>query len=126
MSRSRYLKPTFFTNERVGELTPLERLAWQGLWCQADREGRLKDSPKRLKVEILPYDDCDFEALLEGLQVAGFIVRYEAAHLAGELSLQLKQIRQELKSVRGELASQEVAGDLAPKDDTEQQDSTQA
>lgn len=79
MSRSRYLKPTFFTNERVGELTPLERLAWQGLWCQADREGRLKDSPKRLKVEILPYDDCDFEALLEGLQVAGFIVRYEAA-----------------------------------------------
>lgn len=77
MSRARYLKPTFFTNERIGELAPLERLAWQGLWCQADRDGRLKDRPKSLKIEILPYDDCDFEAILGSLEAAGFIVRYE-------------------------------------------------
>lgn len=77
MSRARYLKPTFFTNERIGELAPLERLAWQGLWCQADREGRLKDRPKSLKIEVLPYDDCDFDAILASLELAGFIVRYE-------------------------------------------------
>lgn len=78
VSRARYLKPTFFTNERIGDLDPLARLAWQGLWCQADRDGRLKDRPKSLKIEILPYDDVDFDALLNTLQASGFIIRYEA------------------------------------------------
>ena len=78
MSRARYLKPTFFTNERIGELDPLHRLAFQGLWCQADREGRLKDRPKSLRIEILPYDDVDFDGVLQALHEAGFIVRYEA------------------------------------------------
>lgn len=79
MSRARYLKPSFFTNERIGELAPFERLAWQGLWCQADREGRLKDRPRRLKIEILPYDDIDFDAILATLHERNFIVRYEVS-----------------------------------------------
>lgn len=77
---------------------------------------------------LTPRENRALGELMAGAaqQYAGIEMGHQAAHLAGELSLQLKQIRQELKSVRGELASQEVAGDLAPKDDTEQQDSTQA
>lgn len=78
MPRIRYLKPEFFTNDRVGALCPLARLLWQGLWCMADREGRLKDRPARLKVEVLPYDDVSIDVLLAELVGAGFIIRYEA------------------------------------------------
>lgn len=77
MARARSLKPGFFMNEVLAEVDPLGRLLFQGLWCLADREGRLEDRPKRLKVEILPYDACDIEGLLQALQDRGFIVRYE-------------------------------------------------
>lgn len=77
MPRLRTLKPEFFTHEVLAELSPLHRLLYAGLWCHADREGRLKDRPRYLRTVILPYDDCDVEALLVGLQSRGFIVRYE-------------------------------------------------
>ena len=58
---------------------------FEGLWCQADREGRLKDRPDDLKREILPHDHCDANRLLENLSTTTdpyddkpFIVRYEA------------------------------------------------
>lgn len=76
--RIRTIKPDFFLDEELSELEPLARIAFQGLWCAADRRGRLEDRPKRLKVEILPYDNCDFDALLSALHNAGFIIRYEA------------------------------------------------
>lgn len=76
MARTRNLKPSFFTNETLAEVNPLGRLLFQGLWCHADREGRLEDRPRRLKAEILPYDECDMEALLSDLTVRGFILRY--------------------------------------------------
>lgn len=77
MARTRLLKPDFFTNDTLGEIPPLGRLLFAGLWCHADRDGRLADRPKKLKVEILPYDDCDVESLLTELHRHGFIVRYE-------------------------------------------------
>lgn len=76
MGRTRYLKPDFFINEELGELTPMHRLFFQGLWCYADREGRLKDRPKKLKSVILPYDIADPEKLLNDLHETGFITRY--------------------------------------------------
>lgn len=78
MARLRVLKPRFFTNEDLADVCPLGRLLFQGLWCWADREGRLEDRPKRIKIEILPYDDCDVDELLEELQGKGFILRYES------------------------------------------------
>jgi hypothetical protein len=78
MARLRTIKPGFFTNDQLGECSPLARLLFAGLWCHADRAGRLEDRPKRLKVEVLPYDDCDIEALLGELVAGGFIVRYVA------------------------------------------------
>lgn len=79
MARSRNLKPGFFTNDDLGELDPLARLMFAGLWTLADRSGRLEDRPKKIKAEVLPYDNCDAEAFLSQLAERGFILRYEVA-----------------------------------------------
>ena len=78
MARSRNLKPGFFKNETLAECLPLTRLLFAGLWCLADREGRLEDRPKRIRAEVLPYDDGSIDNMLEELHRAGFILRYEA------------------------------------------------
>lgn len=75
--RIRTIKPSFFTDDRLAECAPLARLLFQGLWCVADCEGRLADRPKSLKAQILPFDDCDVDALLNQLAERGFIVRYQ-------------------------------------------------
>jgi hypothetical protein len=81
MSRIRYLKPGFFKNELLAECDPLARILFAGLWTEADRDGRLEDRPRRLKAELLPYDDCDPEALLAQLHQRGFIMRYTVANV---------------------------------------------
>lgn len=86
MARSRNIKPGFFANDLLAEINPLGRLLFIGLWTMADREGRLEDRPKRIKAELLPYDDCDINALLTALHASGFIVRYE---VAGERFIQI-------------------------------------
>ena len=78
MARARNIKPGFFANEKLAECDPLARLLFAGLWCLADREGRLEDRPKRIRAEVLPYDVCDADALLDQLQEHGFILRYES------------------------------------------------
>jgi hypothetical protein len=77
MARSRNIKPGFFTNEQLAECEPLARLLFAGLWCVADREGRLHDRPKRIRIEILPYDECDIDALLGQLHANKLIARYQ-------------------------------------------------
>ncbi|HBA85987.1 MAG TPA: hypothetical protein DCZ95_18030 [Verrucomicrobia bacterium] len=74
--RSRNIKPGFFKNEILGECSPLTRILFAGIWCMADREGRLEDRPKRIKVEIVPYDDIDVDEALNCLHENGFIIRY--------------------------------------------------
>lgn len=76
MSRARNIKPGFFRNEELVELPIAGRLLFIGLWCEADRRGILEDRPKKLKLNILPFDDCDPDALLEELKERGFIERY--------------------------------------------------
>lgn len=77
--RTRNIKPGFFKNEYLSECDPLARILFEGLWCLADREGRLEDRPKRIKNEILPYDDCNVDELLNQLanNKEKFIIRYE-------------------------------------------------
>ncbi|MDF0750317.1 hypothetical protein NLU14_08745 [Marinobacter sp. 71-i] len=77
MARARNIKPGFFTNDELGDLSPLARLAFIGLWSQADFNGNMKCKPKRLKVEILPYDDVNFGGLIDELEMAGFVCRYQ-------------------------------------------------
>jgi hypothetical protein len=76
MARARNIKPGFFKNEELVELPYEYRLLFIGLWTLADREGRLEDRPKRVKMEVFPADNVDVEAGLDALQGAGFIQRY--------------------------------------------------
>jgi hypothetical protein len=78
MARMRMLKPGFFTNDTLAELKPLTRLLFQGLWCLADRSGRLEDRPRKIKAEILPFDNANVNRMLDDLATAGFITRYES------------------------------------------------
>lgn len=74
--RARNIKPGFFRNEQLMQIPPLGRLLFAGLWCLADREGRLYDRPNQIKWDVLPADDCDVNALLDDLATRGFIHRY--------------------------------------------------
>lgn len=77
MARSRNIKPGFFTNELLAELSAFDRLLFVGLWCLADREGRLEDRPKRIKMELFPCDSYDVSEGIESLRKAGFVDRYQ-------------------------------------------------
>ena len=77
MSRIRTIKPEFFTSEDIVSLTPLARLFYVSLWCEADREGRFEWKPKTLKMRYLPADDCDVSLLCDELVNAGMVELYE-------------------------------------------------
>lgn len=81
MARARNIKPGFFQNEDLVELSFEVRLLFIGLWTLADREGRLEDRPKRIKMAVFPADNIDVDAGLEQLQSAGFVVRYDAGNI---------------------------------------------
>lgn len=76
MARIRTIKPEFFTSEDIVSLTPLARLFYVSLWCEADREGRLAWKPKTLKMRYLPGDDCSIDGLSRELIDSGLIVIY--------------------------------------------------
>jgi hypothetical protein len=76
--RIRTVKPGFWKNEALAELSMSARLLFIGLWSYADREGRMEDRPKRIKAEVFPYDDCDIEKLLSELIGGGFLIRYQS------------------------------------------------
>ena len=74
MARSRNIKPAFFKNEDLAECSFESRLLFIGLWGLADKEGRLEDRPRRIKVEIFPYEEVNVDNLLDELE--GFVMRY--------------------------------------------------
>ena len=76
--RARNIKPDFFTSDQVLACEPLARILFIGLWGMADRRGRLEDRPTKIKIKLLPCDNCDADALLEQLQEHSLILRYEA------------------------------------------------
>lgn len=81
MARIRTVKPEFFKNYKLykaeqDEGLPL-RLAFEGLWTVADREGRFEWIPEQIKVDALPYDDVDFSRVLDALWTRGYVEKYE-------------------------------------------------
>lgn len=77
MARSRNIKPGLFTNDILAEKNePLGRLLFIGLWCLADHKGDLEWRASRIKVQILPYDDCDIKQLAINLDKSGFVTFY--------------------------------------------------
>lgn len=78
MPRARNIKPSLFKNEILGEADPLITILFTGLWCLADREGRMEDRPKRIKVEVFPYrDGINVDEMLGWLEDNSFIHRYQ-------------------------------------------------
>lgn len=77
MPRARNIKPGFFRNADLVELPFEARLLFIGLWTLADREGRLEDRPKQIKMEIFPADNVDCDALIGLLEGIGVVARYE-------------------------------------------------
>lgn len=81
--RARSLKPSLFKNEILGSADPLLTILFEGLWCEADREGRLEDRPLRIKAEVFPYrEGIDINSLLTWLESNEFIRRYKARGFA--------------------------------------------
>ena len=75
--RSRNLKPSIFRNELLAVADPIYTIIFEGLWCVADREGRLEDRPAKLHLEINPGRAFETtERSLAWLYEHGFIVRY--------------------------------------------------
>jgi hypothetical protein len=76
MARIRTIKPEFFTSDDICALSPLARLLYVGLWCEADRAGRLVWMPRVFKRRYLPDDSCDVGTLAEELLKRGLVVLY--------------------------------------------------
>lgn len=76
MPRARNIKPSFFVDEELVELSFSTRLLFIGLWTLADREGRLPDKPKSIKMSVFPSDRVDVDKGLDELAQAGFLRRY--------------------------------------------------
>lgn len=80
MPRIRTIKPDFYRHyelylaEKESKL-PI-RTAYSGLWTCADKEGRFRWQPKQLKLDILPYDELDFDEVLNVLLKYDFIIKY--------------------------------------------------
>lgn len=90
MGQVRGMKPRFFDRESLGYLPPLTRLLFLGLYCRADKRGRLEDKPRAIKGDLLGYDDVTAEqvdGMLEELHSAGLITRHQ-----GEGFLQVAEL----------------------------------
>ena len=63
MARIRSIKPDFWTDEKVVELSFPARLLFIGLWNFADDDGRMVYSPKKIKMQIFPADNLNISEL---------------------------------------------------------------
>ena len=77
MARARNIKPGFFKNYQLADLGPCCQILFAGLWCLADREGRLEDKPRLIKAELFPYYDFDVNGGLTDLERCNFVKRYK-------------------------------------------------
>lgn len=81
--RSRVIKAQFWQDMELAALPDSVRLLFIGLWCLADREGRLPDNALLIAGNLFAARDDgivdDVQRWLEMLATGGWITRYEAA-----------------------------------------------
>lgn len=82
MARSRNIKPGFFQNEVLAEMEFSTRLLFIGLWTEADRDGKLEDRPRKIKMAIFPADNVDVDKMLTTLHNGELITRYRSGALS--------------------------------------------
>lgn len=81
MPRIRTIKPEFWTNEQVIELSIAARLLFVGTWNFCDDQGVMPASLKALKAKVLPADDfsaADIQQLIDELLSQGLLGEFEA------------------------------------------------
>ena len=76
MPRIRTIKPDFWSDEKIVELTPLARLLFIGLWNFSDDFGNSEASRAQVKMRIFPADTIDVEPLIEELKTFELISEY--------------------------------------------------
>ena len=76
MARARNIKPAFFNNDLLAEIDPIGRLLFIGLWTIADFKGDIEWREKKIKAQVLPYDNCDVKDIAINLDKLGFIRFY--------------------------------------------------
>lgn len=77
MARSRNIKPGFFKNYELADCGPYAQLLFAGLWCLADKDGKLEDKPRLIKAELFPYYDVDVNRELTVIERLKFIYRFQ-------------------------------------------------
>jgi len=87
MARIRTLKPEFWDDEKLGRLSPIDRLVFLGIISQADDAGRLLDNVRRIDGLLFPYSDESSRGSIETLARLGRVCRYEGP--GGEKLLQV-------------------------------------
>ena len=113
MARSRNIKPGFFQNDDLGELPPLARLLFIGMWTIADYKGCLEFRAKRLKVQLLPYDECDVDQLARALDKSGFIAIYS---VQGQQYIKIKNFEKHQNPHKNEREAGSEIPDISEKD----------
>lgn len=81
MARIRSLKPEFWTNEQVMNLSSAARLAFIGMWTFSDDGGNHPASARTLKAEVFPSDDVtavNVQALVDEMVDQGLVALYSA------------------------------------------------
>ncbi len=93
MARMRYVKPTFWTDSAMVQLSRDARLFYIGTWCfTLCDEGHVEDDVIALKMQIFPADNVDCAALLAELMAAERIVRETYTTAAGKTETVLRVV----------------------------------
>jgi hypothetical protein len=77
MARIRTIKPEFFTSADILALTPLARLFYVSLWCESDREGRLKWDLETFGFRYLPKEHSQIKDVAQELISRELVILYE-------------------------------------------------
>ena len=80
MARKRMIDPGYWSDDKIIELEPIQRLLFIGMWNFADDAGVLKYSPKQIKARIFPADNITpgkLNAWLVNLHEIGLILLNE-------------------------------------------------
>lgn len=89
MPRIRSIKPEFWEDETIGQLTPQARLLFIASWNLADDEGLLRWTPAYLKASVFMYDVVSVAKIrdfMAELQDAGLVFAYRGGKTRQELA----------------------------------------
>lgn len=56
MSRTRLIRPQFFADERIADLSIASRFVYIGLWTLCDDAGYFEMKPRQIAASLFPYD----------------------------------------------------------------------